>query len=137
MSAEENKKRVQRVVDEAQSNGNLAVVEEIFADDFVDRTPFPGISPTREGVKTIFAGLRAGFPDLRVEIDEQIADEQKVVTRKTFRGTHRGEFMGVPASGRPVAFEVIDILTFRGDRIVEHRMIVDRLGLLQQLGAMA
>jgi len=67
-------------------------------------------------------------------VSEQVAESDKVVTRKTFRGTHGGEFMGLPATGRPAAFEVIDILTFDGGRVAEHRMVVDRLGIQQQLG---
>lgn len=134
MQAETNKLLVRRLVDEAQSNGNLAVVDELLADDFVDHTPFPGVPPTRDGVKALFGYLRMAFPDLRVEVSEQVAESDKVVTRKTFRGTHGGEFMGLPATGRPVAFEVIDILTFDGGKIAEHRMVVDRLGIQQQLG---
>jgi steroid delta-isomerase-like uncharacterized protein len=131
--SEANKALVSRVVNEAQTQGNLDVVDEIFADDFIDHTPFPGVPPTREGVKMLFGYLRGAFPDLRVCVHEQIADDEKVVTRKSFEGTHRGEFMGVPATGRPVSFEVIDILTFRNDRIIEHRVMFDRLGIQQQL----
>ncbi len=134
MSAEANKASVRRLVDEGQCRGNLAVVDELFADDFVDHSPFPGVPPTRDGVKMLFGYLRSVFPDLRVRIDEQVADEGKVVTRKTFEGTHRGEFMGVAPTGRPISFEVIDILTFRGGKIAEHRVVFDRLGLRQQLG---
>jgi steroid delta-isomerase-like uncharacterized protein len=84
----------------------------------------------------LFAGLRVAFPDLRIAISEQIAEDDRVATRKTFRGTHNGDFLGVPASGRPVEFEVIDILTFERGKITEHRVILDQLGLLKQLGAM-
>jgi len=133
MSAEANKIVVRRLVDEAQSRGNIAVVDELMAEDFIDHTPFPGVPPTREGVKMLFGYLRTAFPDLHVRVEEQIADEAKVVTRKTFEGTHRGEFMGVPATGRPISFEVIDILTLDNGRIVEHRMVVDRLGIQQQM----
>jgi steroid delta-isomerase-like uncharacterized protein len=133
MSAESNKTLVRRLVDEAQSRGNIAVVDELLADDFVDHTPFPGVPPTRDGVKMLFGYLRGAFPDLHVRVDEQIADEEKVVTRKTFAGTHRGEFMGVAPTGRPISFEVIDILTLDNGRIVEHRMVVDRLGIQQQM----
>jgi steroid delta-isomerase-like uncharacterized protein len=133
MSAESNKTLVRRLVDEAQSRGNIVVVDELLADDFVDHTPFPGVPPTRDGVKMLFGYLRGAFPDLHVRVDEQIADEEKVVTRKTFAGTHRGEFMGVAPTGRPISFEVIDILTLDNGRIVEHRMVVDRLGIQQQM----
>jgi steroid delta-isomerase-like uncharacterized protein len=133
MSEETHKDLVRRLVDEAQSRGNLAIVDELLTDDFVDHTPFPGVPPTRDGVKMLFGYLRAAFPDLHVRIDEQVADSEKVVTRKTFAGTHRGEFMGAPPTGRPVSWEVIDILTFRDGRIAEHRVILDRLGIQEQI----
>ena len=135
MSAEANKNLIRRLIDEAQSQGNLAVVDELLADDFVDHTPFPGVPATREGVKMLFGYLRSAFPDLQVRIHEQIAEGEKVVTRKTFEGTHRGEFMGVPSTGRSVAFEVIDILTVRDGRIAEHRVVFDQLAIQQQLTA--
>jgi steroid delta-isomerase-like uncharacterized protein len=135
MSAETNKAVVRRLIAEAQVEGKLATVDELFADDFVDHSPLPGLPPTRDGVKMLFAGMRAAFPDLNVRIDEQVADDEKVVTRKSFQGTHRGDFIGIPGTGRPIDFEVVDILTFRGGRIAEHRVIFDQLGLLRQLGA--
>ena len=133
MSVQINKDLVRRLVDEAQSAGQLDVVDELLGEDFVDYTPFPGVPPTRDGVKMLFGYLRQVFPDLRVRIDEQIGEGEKVMTRKTFAGTHGAEFMGVPATGRPVSFEVIDILTVREERIVEHRVVFDRLAILQQL----
>jgi steroid delta-isomerase-like uncharacterized protein len=135
MSAETNLAIVQRLIKEAQEGGNLAVVDELLADDFVDHTPLPGLPPTRDGVRMLFAGLRAAFPDLTVTIDEQIADAEKVATRKTFRGTHHGPFLGVPPTGRSISFEAIDILTVRDDRIREHRVVINQLALMQQLGA--
>ena len=135
MTAEANKALVRRLVDEGQIKGNLGIVDELLAEDFIDHSPFPGVPPTRAGVKMLFGYLRAAFPDLFVRIDEQVADEEKVVTRKTFAGTHRGEFMGVPSTGRPISFEVIDILTVRDGRISEHRVVFDQLGIRQQLSA--
>ncbi|HKR65411.1 MAG TPA: ester cyclase [Thermoanaerobaculia bacterium] len=95
---------------------------------------------TAQGVRkdmSLEENLRAAFPDLRVTISEQLAEDDRVATRKTFRGTHNGDFMGLPASGRPVEFEVIDILTFERGKISEHRVVLDQLGLMRQLGAMA
>src|SRR6185295_5726262 len=132
MQAETNKVLVRRVVDEAQSKGNLAVVDELFADDFVDHTPFPGVPPTRDGVKMLFGYLRSAFPDLQVHVQEQIAEGEKVATRRVFEGTHRGEFLGVPPTERTISFEVIDILTFRGGKIAEHRVILDQAALQRQ-----
>jgi steroid delta-isomerase-like uncharacterized protein len=131
-----NKEIVQKLVREAQEGGNLAVIEELLAEEFVDHTPLPGLPPTRDGVAMLFAGMRHAFPDLRVTIEEQIADDEKVATRKTFEGTHRATFLGVEPTGNAVRFEVIDILTLRGGKILEHRVVVDQLGLMRQLGAM-
>ena len=133
MSTEANKALVRRLVDEGQTQGNLGVVDELLADDFIDHSPFPGLPPTREGVKMLFGYLRGVFPDLHVTIHEQIAEADKVMTRKTFAGTHGGEFMGIPATGRPVSFEVIDILTVRGGRLAEHRVVFDSAGIRQQI----
>ena len=135
MDLQENKALVRRLIDEAQTMGNLDVVDELLADDFVDHSPLPGLPPTREGIRILFGVMLGAFPDLRVAVSEQIAEDDRVVTRKTFHGTHRGEFLGLAPTGNPVAFEVVDILTVRGDRITEHRVVFDQLGLLRQLGA--
>ena len=134
---DQNKAIVRRLVDEAQSGGRLEVVDELLADDFIDHTPLEGLPGTRDGVRMLFAALREAFPDLHVEISEQIAEADKVVTRKTFSGTHHGPFLGLPATGSNVRFEVIDILTIRDRKICEHRVVLDKLGLLRQLGAIA
>ena len=126
---------VRRLVDEAQRRGNLAVVDELLGEDFVDHSALPGLPPNRDGVRILFGALRAAFPDLDVDIHEQIGEGEKVVTRKTFTGTHRGEFMGAAPTGNRVTFEVIDILTVRDGKIREHRLQYDQLGLLKQLGA--
>ncbi len=131
--SETNKALVLRLIDEAQSNGRLEVVDELLADDFVDHTPLPGVPPTRDGVKMLFGYLRSAFPDLQVHVQEQIAEGEKVATRKVFEGTHRGEFLGVPPTERTISFEVIDILTFRGGKIAEHRVILDQAALQRQL----
>jgi steroid delta-isomerase-like uncharacterized protein len=134
VSVEENKALVRRFVEEAQSRGNIEAVDEFLAEDFVDHSAFPGLSPNREGVKQLFAALHAAFADFRVTIHQQVAEGSKVVTRKTLHGTHRGEFMGVPPTGKQVAFDVIDILYVEGGRITDHWTEVDLLGLMQQLG---
>jgi len=131
--SETNKALVLRLIDEAQSNGRLEVVDELLADDFVDHTPLPGVPPTRDGVKMLFGYLRSAFPDLQVHVQEQIAEGEKVATRKVFEGTHRGEFLGVPPTERTISFELIDILTFRGGKIAEHRVILDQAALQRQL----
>jgi len=134
---ERNKRIVRRFVEEFQSGADETVADQILADDFVDRSPFPGVSPDREGVKRLFGALRAAFPDLRAEIHDQLAEGDRVATRKTFRGTHRGEFLGIPPTGQAVAFDVIDFVRMESNgRIAEQWNVVDLMGLMQQLGAL-
>lgn len=137
MSPEENKALVRRLVDEAQSQGNIGVVDELLADGFVDHSALPGFSPDRDGVKQLFAMFRAAFPDFRAVIHDQIAEGDKVVTRKTFHGTHEGAFFGIPATGKLVTIELIDILRVADGKITDHWNVVDQLGLMQQLGMIA
>jgi steroid delta-isomerase-like uncharacterized protein len=131
--SETNKALVLRLIDEAQCKGNLDVVDELLSDDFVDHTPLPGVPPTRAGIRMLFGYLRSAFPDLQVHVQEQIAEGEKVATRKVFTGTHRGEFLGVAPTSRVITFEVIDILTVRDGKIAEHRVILDQAALQAQL----
>jgi predicted ester cyclase len=136
MHEQRNKQVVRRFVDEYQSAGDERTFAELLHPDVVDRSRPPGIAPGAEGVRQQFDAFRAAFPDFRARIDDQIAEGDKVVTRKVFHGTHRGELMGIAPTGREVQIEVIDIVRIEGGQIVEHWNVVDRLGLLQQLGAL-
>jgi steroid delta-isomerase-like uncharacterized protein len=133
MSLQENKVLVQRFVQQVQNQHDLDALDEIFSPDFVD---FGGMSkpPTREGARNLFIELNTAFPDARFEIHRQLAESDKVVTHKTFHGTHRGSFMSIPPTGKGVSFDVIDILTVSGGMITEHWTVSDMLGLMQQLG---
>lgn len=134
MTAQRNKTIVRRFVEEFQNGGNESAAEELLAADFVDHSPFPGVSPDREGVKRLFAALRQAFPDLRARIHDQLAEKDRVATRKTFRGTHRGEFLGIAPTGRSVSFDVIDVVRVADGRIAEQWNVIDLMGLLQQIG---
>src|SRR2546425_11240091 len=120
MSTEESKAIVRRFVDQAQSRGNLNAIEEIFDPGFVDHGNPPGLPPTRDGVRQLFTMLWTAFPDLHATIHDQVGEGDKVVTRKTLSGTHRGDFMGIPPTGRSAAFDIIDIVRIRRGKIVEH-----------------
>jgi steroid delta-isomerase-like uncharacterized protein len=134
-SDQENKSTHRRFVDEVQSQGRLELVDDFISPDFVDRTPFPGADTSREGARQIFAMLRAAFPDHDAIVLDMIAEGDRVMTYKTFNGTHQGEFMGIPATGRPVSITVMDIVRYENGKIAEHWNVVDVAGLLQQLGA--
>jgi steroid delta-isomerase-like uncharacterized protein len=134
MSAETNIALVRHFVEEAQTRHNLAAIDEYLSTDFVDHSVPPGLPASREGVKIQFTMFFKALPDLHAIIHDQVADENKVVTRKTLRGTHQGELMGLPPSGKRIDIEVIDILAVKDGKITEHWNLVDQLGLMKQLG---
>lgn len=136
MHAEANKQVVRRFVDEYQTAANEQSFAELLHPEVVDRSRPPGIAEGAEGVRQQFEAFRAAFPDFHAVIHDQIAEGDKVVTRKVFHGTHRGELMSIAPTGREVQIEVIDIVRIEDGQIVEHWNVVDRLGLLQQLGAL-
>ena len=123
-----------RFIDGYQTKGDVSVAEELLADDFVDHSPFGPLPGTKEGVIQLFAMLRGAFPDLRAEVHDMLVEGDKVVTRKTFHGTHNGDFMGIPPTGREVAWDVIDIVRHRDGKLVDHWNVVDAYGLMLQVG---
>jgi steroid delta-isomerase-like uncharacterized protein len=132
--SEQNKARIRRVIEEAYSRGNLAVVDEVAASDLVIHAPSQDIRG-REGAKQYVTMLRNAFPDLHFTIEDQIAEGDMVVTRWTARGTHKGNFQGLPATGRPIRLMGTDIDRMTDGKVVECWAHVDELGLMQQLGA--
>lgn len=136
MSAQDNLTLVRRFVDEAQTRHNLAAVDEYMSPEFVDHSVPPGLPPNREGVKAQFSMFFNAMPDLRAIIHDQVADDAKVVTRKTLRGTHRGDLLGIPPTGKTIDIDVIDILAVKDGKITDHWNVVDQLGLMKQLGVL-
>ena len=137
MVQEQNKaiaRRLYQTVTEGLKRGNLDAMDEFVARDVRDHNPDPGQGPGLEGLKRWFLSLRDSFPDLHVTVEDMIGEGDKVVTRSTFRGTHRGDFQGMPASGKQIAVEVIDILRLENGKIVERWGQSDQLGMMQQLG---
>lgn len=118
------------------SAGEIDEFGEFLADDFVEHEETPGLEPTREGVKQLFHTYRAAFPDLRMEPQDILVSGDKVVARVRATGTHQGEFIGMPASGKSVDVQLIDIIRFGDDGLAhEHWGVLDALALMQQLGA--
>ena len=134
VSAEDNKALVRRFVDEVQSGGNIDLIDEICSSEFVNHSTPPGIPPDCEGIKILTAMFRGAFPDSYFTVEDMVAEGDKVVTRKTFYGTHEGEFMGIPPSGRSVSMGLIDIVRISEGRVVEHWSEGDSLAMMQQLG---
>jgi steroid delta-isomerase-like uncharacterized protein len=136
MAAEENKALVRRFVDEVQSGGNVDVIDELCSPEFVNHSAPSGVPSNREGVKQVTAMFRQAFLDSYFTVEDMVAEGDKVATRKTFRGTHQGEFMGIPPTGQQVSIGLIDIVRIADGKVVEHWSIGDNLGMLQQLGVM-
>ncbi len=126
MSPEETKAFGRRLV-EALNTGNLPAIDEVFAAGYVDRNPFPGTTPDREG-------LRSAFPDYRYTIEDEITAGDKLVHRLSARGTQKGEFQGVTPTGKQVNWTEIHIARLANGKVVEHWGIEDQLGMMQQLG---
>ena len=118
------------------SAGDIDGFGNLLADDFVEHEETPGLEPTKEGVKQFFHMYRAAFPDLRMEPQDVLASGDKVVARTRATGTNQGEFMGMPATGKRVDVQLIDIIRFGDDGLArEHWGVFDALGMMQQLGA--
>ncbi|MBX7057516.1 MAG: ester cyclase [Leptospirales bacterium] len=120
-SLEQNKNLVRRFNLEVIEEGRVESFQTLVADDFINQTAPPGAARGAESLLHFFTEiLRPAFPDLRVEIHDQVAEGDRVVTRKSIHGTHLGPFMGIPASGKKTTIEVIDIVRVRDGKYVEH-----------------
>jgi steroid delta-isomerase-like uncharacterized protein len=134
MTTEQNKAIVQRVNMEFIEGGNMDTFNELFAPDFINHTAPAGTPTGPDGVVYFFNHLlKPSFPDLKVVIHDQVAEADKVTTRKSFHATHKAEFFGVPATNKAVVMEVIDIITLRDGKFVEHWGILDMQGLMVQI----
>ena len=136
MSTEESKEIVRRVNDEVWSKGQLDVIDELIADEFV-ATVIGAPEQIRgpQGFREFVVMYRTAFPDLRITVDEQVAEGETVVTRWTATGTNEGELMGIPATGKQATTAGININRISGGKLVEGWGLFDQLGLLQQIGA--
>ncbi len=134
MSLEENKAIELRFFEEVVNKGDLAAIDELFADNFVQRDATPGTADDREGTKQFFAVAHSAFPDFHSTLEDMFAEGDKVVQRFTARGTHKGEWMGIAPTGKQMTVSGIAIHRITGGKIVEGWTSMDMLGALQQLG---
>jgi steroid delta-isomerase-like uncharacterized protein len=134
MATDEYKALLQRWIDVWHA-GDLAAVDEFVTPDYVRHDPNVSEVCGPDAEKQLIAMYRAAFPDLRFAVEDMVAEGDKVVTRLTARGTHRGELLGIPPTGRAIAISAMEIYRFDGDKIAEQWVVGDVLGLLQQLGA--
>jgi steroid delta-isomerase-like uncharacterized protein len=135
---QETKALVRRLLDEMNNRGNIAIIDELLAPDFVEHQEHPpGIPQNREGVKQVFWLYHSAFTDIHAAIDDMIAEADKVVVFMTVHATHTGEFAGIPPTGKRLAVQLMDIFRVADGRVREHWGITDRLAMLQQLGVVS
>jgi len=134
MSSEESKVIVRRFWG-VWEEGNIDLVDELLAPDYVNHSPATPDQPTDpEGIKAVVGMFRGAMPDLRVIIEDMIAEGDKVVVRYTIEGTHEGELFGVPPTGQRLSIKSISVERVSDGKIREHWRITDSLDMMQQLG---
>ncbi len=133
MSQQDNITTTKRL-GEAVNSGNLDIFHEVWAPTVIDHDPAPDQSPGPEGFIKFFSAFRAAFPDLSVAVEHMVADDDNVAIAYTVTGTHQGDFLGVPATGRRISARGMQISRFQNGQIVERWGSSDQLGILQQIG---
>jgi steroid delta-isomerase-like uncharacterized protein len=133
MSTEQNKALIRRQAKFLAARDLDAVIAEI-SPDIVDHELPPGMPAGVEGFRQFFTMVFAAFPDLASELEEILAEGDKVATRITLRGTHSGVFLGIPATGKKATWSIMDMYRIADGKVAEHWGLGDQLGLMQQLG---
>jgi steroid delta-isomerase-like uncharacterized protein len=133
----ENKALVRRAYDELLEQGIFDNIERLVHEEFVDHTNPPGWATDRKGLQQLCEYFRSAFPDIKVVFDDVVCEGDTVMLRQTMRGTHLGEFFGIPATGKQVTYRGSHLWRILDGRLVEHQATNDDLGMMQQLGVIA
>jgi predicted ester cyclase len=133
---EQNKAIIRRFIEEVQNKKKFAVYDELVDATFTNLSSPPGVPADRDGTRQYLQGFLNAFPDSQFTVDDMIAERDRIVTKKTLSGTHGGNLGEIQATGKPVKLQYVDIMRVRHGKIVEHWVSMDRLSLLQQLGAL-
>jgi steroid delta-isomerase-like uncharacterized protein len=123
-----------RFYDEVINQGNLEALDELVADDLVEHQEMPGMPPGKEGVYAFVTTFRTAFPDLHAEIQGIVADGDEVWVHAVMTGTHNGDFLGIPPTGKAFSVVAFDRVRVRDGKAVEHWGASDDLGMMTQLG---
>lgn len=130
----DNKTVISLFVEEVINQGRLERANDLVAQDFVELDPLPGQKQGREGLKEIIEAIRTAFPDIHWVLDEMIAEDNKVASRFTWRGTHRGSFLGIPPTNRNIVVKGVVIDRLEAGKMADSRILMDTMGMMQQLG---
>lgn len=134
--AHDNAAIVRGFVDEVITKGNIEAAGKYFWEDMVEQVPMPGQGPGVSGLQDAIRAMRTGFPDIMFTIVEQIVEGDKVASRFEWTGTHKGEFLGIPATGKAVRVWGIVIDRLEDGRIKDTRILMDAAGMMGQLGVL-
>jgi steroid delta-isomerase-like uncharacterized protein len=137
MATSDSKAIARRFLVDAFAGGNFDLFDQLLAPTYVDHDAPPGIPPGPTGIRALADTFRTAFPDMRFTIHDVVAEGDRVVARYTFAGTHRGELMGIPPTGKEVAMPGISIYRIAEGRMQEAWVQYDMLGMLRQLGVVA
>src|SRR5512143_1131466 len=129
MTAEDNKKTARRIVVEVIA-GNVSLIDELFAADYIDHALPPGVPADRDGFRAMVSVLRTAFPDLEYTIEDQVAEGDRVAQPLKGRGTMKGEFMGMPPTGKTAEWREMHFHRFNASgKVAEHWDITDEIGM--------
>lgn len=132
--SEQYKSAARAFIEKGLNQKDLSAFETYFSPGLTDHALPPGLPAGLEGRKIFASALLAAFPDLQVDVNDLIAEGEKLVTRYSVRGTHKGELMGIPPTGKEISITGTAIDRFENGQSIEHWEIIDQLGLMQQLG---
>jgi steroid delta-isomerase-like uncharacterized protein len=136
ISAEKDNKAIMRQFWDVWEQGNIDLLDDLLAPEYVNHTlATPDLPSGPEGVKEVVSMFRSGVPDLRVVIEDMIAEGDRVATRYALEGTHGGDLFGVAPTGRHLTIKSMTVERLSGGKIVEHWRVTDELDMMRQLGA--
>ena len=124
---------IRRIVTEIINGKNLALIDELYAPDYVGHQIPPPLPQTRDGHKLFVGAFFEAFPDLRLTFEDEVVEGNKVAGRGYFTGTHRGTFQGIAPTGKSVKVAFMDLWRVENGLLAEYWGVVDAAGLLQQL----
>ncbi|MES2122318.1 MAG: ester cyclase [Chlamydiota bacterium] len=135
MTPQQNEEIIKKYFEEAWNRGNLDVLDEIIAPNYLNHSPgMPNPPPGPEGLKPIIRGLRKAFPDLHFTIENMVVTAHQVAIHSIMHGTHQGDLFGLPPTGKKVKVNQMQIERIVDGKIVEHWRQSDDLGMMKQLG---
>ena len=135
MSTEKNKQIIRRLFEEGMNQRNFSLIDEFVADSYVNHD-MPGNEKGPGAFRNIIEGFVSGFPDMRIHVAEIIGDGDLVATRGEWTGTHSGNFMGIPATGKNISVKYMDMWRLENGKAAENWVQMDMPAMMQQLGVM-